>query len=84
MEALIIALTPVAVSAFTQLAKVLAGLSYRYPKSIRLITAFASYIGAVGTASLEGTEVPLASVEVLALAVLNFLGATGVYFFAKR
>lgn len=86
MEALLLALQPFVVSALTKLLKPLAGVKLgKFRKIVlRLGVALLSFGAALGGAVLAGSSVDPASLEAFAQALLNFLGASGVYFFAKK
>jgi len=86
MEAIILAVSPLAVSFVTSAIKKFGvfKVAGEYKKSVTRFGAVALSFGAVYlTASLNGVEIDPTSVETLSQAFVVFLGATGVYFFAK-
>lgn len=86
LSAILLAISPVLVSGITQVVKppkiLFSDGSFR-TTALRFGVALLSFGAVVGTAWLGGQEVDSISVQTFVDAVLVFIGATGIYFWAK-
>lgn len=88
MEAILVMLSPFAVSGVTWVIKklgVTSPLSNGWETAVlRLIVAALSFGAIVGSAKLTGVPVEATSIQTFVLSVMTFFGATGVYFFSSK
>ena len=86
MEQIILAFAPVLVSLLTSGSKKLVGLvGLALSKPVlRLLVAGLSYLAALGTGAVNGSEVDPVSIQVLSETALTFLASSGIYFFTKK
>lgn len=85
LSQLLLAISPVLVSWLTNLVKPSSSTTiggYR-ATVLRFGVAFLSYSSVVGTAFLANQQVELVSTETFVQSLLVFLGASGIYFWAK-
>lgn len=88
-ESIIIAFTPVVVSGVAWVAKWMLKngtklLQNGNRKSIlRVVVGVLAFLGVIGQSILTGGEVDPIAIETLAETLVNFFGATGVYFMLK-
>lgn len=82
---LLLAISPVLVSALTALVKPSQTVKFGGYRTtvLRFGVAALSFGAVVGTAFLGNSQVELVSIETFVQAFLVFIGATGMYFWAK-
>ncbi len=86
MEAILLAISPLIIAGITWMVKPSSSAPiFGFRKTaIRFGVALLSFGAVVGSAFLAGVEVDALSIETMATAFLEFVGATGIYYLSKK